>query len=825
MSTSQFQQFAQGPRETVEAGRRRKSDGPSGRASMPERPSSSGGGGGGGGGFPSGGSSFGGKRGLPVGIVIAAVVLYVLFNLLSGKGGGTTGPSGQEPTQAAFDLAATDVPADAAPTKTPRARATTTEAPTHPASSGAGGANTWTVMLYQDADDPILEQDIMMDINEAEKVGSDSNVNVVAQIDRYAGAYQGDGNWTGARRYYLTQDDDLFNLNSKVVDDLGEVSMADPQTLVDFATWAMQTYPADKYALILSDHGMGWPGGFTDPKPSAKRDTSTVFAQAIKDNMLLTNEIDQALGQIRQQAGIDRFELVGMDACLMSHLEVYSALAPHARYVVTSQETEPALGWAYAGFLQALEANPGMDGAELGRQVVSSYISEDQRLQDDQARADYLRQGSPLSGLFGSPSDVDPARLASQIEKTTTLTVADMDALPGLMSSLNSLAFALQKDDQAAVERARTYAQSYTSVFGQDVPPSYIDLGSFAQLVEQESGSATVRSASAALVDQIQKVVVAEKHGSKKAGSTGISIYFPNAQLYQTNIAGPRSYTQVAERFAGDSLWDDFLAFHFTRTSFKADSRTAAVPSGSTRVVAPGQGQIEVSALQLSKTTTNYDQPVTLQADLSGSNIGYVYLFVGYYDPSSKSILVADKDYLESPKTRQVGSLYYPNWSENPSFRLKYTWTPSVFAISDGQKDVVALLKPERYGASAEEAVYTADGMYTDLATGTSRYARMYFTNGQMTQVFGFTGTDPTGAMSQITPQTGDQITLAQSWLESDGSGGYRTVIEYGETLTFGSQMFTWKELYADSGDYVVGFVVSDLEGNEKQTFGTLKVR
>jgi hypothetical protein len=757
--------------------------------------------------------------------VIAAVVIYVLINLFSGKGGAATGPSGQAPTQAAFDLAATDVPAATVPTKTPRARSTPAKTPTHATPSGAGGATTWTVMLYQDADDPILEQDIMMDINEAEKVGSDANVNVVAQIDRYAGAYQGDGNWTGARRYYLTQDDDLFNLNSERVDDLGEVSMADPQTLVDFATWAMQTYPADKYALILSDHGMGWPGGFTDPKPSAKRDTSTVFAQAIKDNMLFTNEIDQALGDILQQTGTDRFELVGMDACLMSHLEVYSALAPHARYVVTSQETEPALGWAYAGFLQALEENPRMDGAGLGRQVVSSYIADDQRLQDDQARADYLRQGSPLSGLFGRPSDVDPARLASQIEKTTTLTVADMAALPGLMSSLNNLAFALQKDDQAAVERARAYAQSYTSVFGEDVPPSYIDLGSFAQLVEQESGSAAVRSASAALVDQIQKVVIAEKHGSKKPGSTGISIYFPNAQLYQTSIAGPLSYTQVAARFAGDSLWDDFLAFHYTHSSFKADSRAAAVPDANARVVAPGEGQIEVSALQLSKTTTDYDQPVTLQADLSGSNIGYVYLFVGYYDPTSKSILVADKDYLESPKTRQVGGLYYPNWSDSPSFRLKYTWTPSVFAISDGQQDVVALLKPERYGASAEEAVYTADGMYTDVATGTSRYARMYFTNGQMTQVFGFTGTDPVGAMSEITPQTGDQITLAQSWLEPDGSGGYRTVIEYGETLTFGSQMFTWKELYADSGDYVVGFVVADLEGNEKQTFGSLKVR
>ena len=52
---------------------------------------------------------------------------------------------------------------------------------------------------------------------------------------------------------------------------------------------------------------------------------------------------------------MDKFELIGMDACLMSQLEVFTALAPHARYAVVSQETEPSLGWAYATFLGRLD--------------------------------------------------------------------------------------------------------------------------------------------------------------------------------------------------------------------------------------------------------------------------------------------------------------------------------------------------------------------------------------------------------------------------------------------------------------------------------------
>ena len=44
--------------------------------------------------------------------------------------------------------------------------------------------------------------------------------------------------------------------------------------------------------------------------------------------------------------------------------------------------------------------------------------------------------------------------------------------------------------------------------------------------------------------------VLAEKHGPKKPGATGISIYFPISQLYRSPVAGPQSYTAVAKRFA-----------------------------------------------------------------------------------------------------------------------------------------------------------------------------------------------------------------------------------------------------------------------------------
>ena len=310
----------------------------------------------------------------PLLIGVLLVVLILFFLLRSCGGSEQPGEISYEaPTPAEFEPIVIEptVPA-AVPTK-PRATATRPRrrrqphrAKRTPAPAASSGDQTWTVMLYQDADDKVLEQDIYFDLNEAERVGSTDRVQIVAQMDRFRGGFSGDGNWTGAGRFYVTQDDDLNRVRSEVLADLGEINMSDPKTLIDFVTWAMKKYPADKYALILSDHGMGWPGALTDGDSQARVSSNIPIAAGL-GNLTYLEDLDEALGEIRAQTGLDKFELIGMDACLMSHIEVYDALAPHARYAVASQETEPALGWAYTGFLSQLVQNPDMSGAELGQ--------------------------------------------------------------------------------------------------------------------------------------------------------------------------------------------------------------------------------------------------------------------------------------------------------------------------------------------------------------------------------------------------------------------------------------------------------------------------
>lgn len=818
--------FADNGGRTVRTQRRRRTSEPSGereRAQAPQRrrPSSqqppqppSGGAGGGTPPRPAGGMpNLGGAMGKSPLLLIVLAILFAIF-VLPNMGGEDLVPPGTGDGGAVVDYP-TSTPAPVRPTNTPK--------PFVPPAGTSKEGQTWLVMLYQDADDKILEQDIYVDLNEAERVGSTDRVHIVTQVDRYQAGYQGDGDWSSAKRFYVTQDSDLGRLGSEQVADLGEVNMSDGQTLVDFVTWAVDAYPADKYVLILSDHGMGWPGGWSDADSKRRGEAGIPLASRLGDELYL-HEIDAALGEIRRQTGIDKFELVGMDACLMGHLEVFSALQPHARYAVASQETEPALGWAYTSFLSDLIRNPDVDGAELGRLVVGSYVRDDQRIVDDQARAEMLNRGSPMGGLFGLLGGPTAEQVAQQMAQNVTLAAVDLSALPALMDSVNALAFSLQNARQPEVARARSYAQSFTSVFGKQVPPSYIDLGHFAKVLQRETRDGGITQAADDVLAALDRAVIAEMHGPNKPGATGVSIYFPNSQLYGSPVTGPQSYTAVARRFSDDSLWDDFLAFHYTGRTFEAAARTVVVPDEGTAVRGPGAGGIEVSPITLSDEVAAPGRPVLLSTDITGDNVGYVYLFVGFYDTAANSIFIADMDYLEGIDTYEVDGVYYPDWGEG-AFTMEFEWEPLMFAIDDGVNYVVTALQPERYGAAWEDAVYSVDGIYTFAEGGEARYARLYFRDGYLRQVFGFTGEDGTGAPREIMPQPGDQFTVLEQWMDLDENGSaVEDVTQEGGTLTFGDQMFRWRELDAAPGAYIVGFIVEDVDGETVEVYTQVTV-
>ncbi|MFA7115532.1 MAG: hypothetical protein WC214_08765, partial [Candidatus Omnitrophota bacterium] len=195
-------------------------------------PGSDSGGGGfsssGGGSSPSGGGSFGsgglgalggllaglgsgtGKRrggcGSIIGIILVLLVVFFLFRMCSGGSSllpqlGLDQPSVTQPGQDDSFVLQQPTPDDT----TIQPFSPTAIWPTALPSDNSG--KTWLVMLYQNADDNALERDILIDLNEAEMIGSTDQVVILSQFDRYRGGYSGDGDWHTTRRYLVTYDD------------------------------------------------------------------------------------------------------------------------------------------------------------------------------------------------------------------------------------------------------------------------------------------------------------------------------------------------------------------------------------------------------------------------------------------------------------------------------------------------------------------------------------------------------------------------------------------------------------------------------------------
>jgi hypothetical protein len=690
-----------------------------------------------------------------------------------------------------------------------------------------GEESEWLVMLYQNADDEVLERDIFTDLNESEVVGSSDDVVIVSQFDRYDGAFDGDGDWTGTKRFLVLQDDDLTTINSEELDDLGELDSGDPETLTDFLIWSISNFPAKKHALILSDHGAGWQGGWNDDAPN-------------EGSALSVDEIDQALAAALAETGLEQLEFIGFDACLMSQVEALSGVAPYARYAVASEEVEPAMGWAYAQFLSTLAAKPSQNGAALAKSVVNSYIVDDIRIQDDDARGEYLAE------VYGTDEEVSAKDLGQQESLDVTLTAVDLQVMPAYMEALNEFAYALAFVDPLAVAQARTYAQSFKSVFGDEVPPSYLDVGNFAKLVAELAGSDELDEAVNALQAAADDFILAEKHGPNKPGATGLTIFFPTPDLLVAvgTADSEISYTDYASRFAGASLWDDFLAFHYTNRDIDpelavidlldaesgqaADIEEYAAPLLEDPEIsyAPGvEGDLSLTPIEVSSESIAADETVLLQTSISGENIGYIYIEAARYDEESDSYSIEDRDFVMADNTQAVDGVAYPVWTAKDLEDFIFEWSPTVYTLNDGETEAFVLLEPETYGTGDTDSEYAVYGVYTFADSGEERQAVMLFDGAlEFKSIFGFSGPDGTGAPREITPREGDQFTLLEEWIESDEDGNMVNNTYPGETLTFSGQPFTVTAYDAYAGDYVLAITVTDLFGNEVSEYAAVTV-
>jgi hypothetical protein len=268
--------------------------------------------------------------------------------------------------------------------------------------------------------------------------------------------------------------------------------------MVDYVKWAKENYPAQKYVLVVWNHGSGWSKDMTfEAAKGISYDDET-------GHHITTPELRQAL------AAAGQIDILSMDACLMQMVEVAYEVKGLTDYVVASEETEPGDGYTYDTFLGPLAGNPGMDAAALSKAMVDAYTDHYQAMGQD-----------------------------------ATQSAIKVAALDGFVNYVNGFVDSLiTAGDRAVAKSAMAKTQSFYYA-------SNKDLYHFAKLVGETTANADVARAAKELMGFMTSDLISHNraNGSKYANAFGIAAYMPG--YYNA------SYDVLL--WAKDSKWDDFI--------------------------------------------------------------------------------------------------------------------------------------------------------------------------------------------------------------------------------------------------------------------------
>lgn len=389
---------------------------------------------------------------------------------------------------------------------------------------------TWTVLTYSIADTN-LEPFMMTDLDELGEVGTQERLNLVALVDRSEGYSDqpvlGLPDWSGGRLI------EVGEAEAEVLEDLGDINTGDPAVLAEFIAAGIEQYPADHYALVISDHGASWPG---------------VGADGSFDNDSLTlAEIDEGIADGLAAGGVEKLDLLGFDACLMATYEVASELADVSNRLVASQELEPGHGWDYTAF-EVLAANPDATTDDLGSAIIDGFKAQ----ADDE----------------GTSVDI-------------TLSLVDLNQMDAVNAALTEFTEVLvDRAEGIGPTVGRTLAD--TLGFGNSPDPNQdthmADLAIFTSeigvnlLFASDAADDVTRAVNDAVLDRVD--------GQATQGATGLSIYFPPQVDYfdedyrdLENLGGWMEFLE-AYYGEGDDISDDPVLTDGAEITFGADGIT-----------------------------------------------------------------------------------------------------------------------------------------------------------------------------------------------------------------------------------------------------------
>ena len=339
---------------------------------------------------------------------------------------------------------------------------------------GQGGAwgrgDSWTVLVYLCGSN--LETNggyATRNLQELVEVELPDDVTFVVQT---GGANGWRNEWVNADslQRFTVEDGDLV-----LQDERPRASMGSADTFEDFISWGVSHYPAGHYMLVFWDHG----GGSLSGVCLDEGDGDTLTLPEIREGL--------------ESAGI-AFDVVGFDTCLMATLETAEVLAPHARYLVASEELEPAEGWAWDSWPAWFASSDDKDAVGLCTCICDTYM---QRCEEN------------------------------GVADAATMSVVDLSKIGEVASAFEeaSEGMALSTEEPVEMQRLVQDARDVESFGHANYIEGYTDMVDLSDLMVRVEGS--VPGAAQAAREAVDDAVVYEVHGQYRSRATGLSVFYP----------------------------------------------------------------------------------------------------------------------------------------------------------------------------------------------------------------------------------------------------------------------------------------------------------
>jgi hypothetical protein len=362
----------------------------------------------------------------------------------------------------------------------------------------------WTILVFLNAAND-LHPFSTLNVNQMERVAQNSDVRMVVQWKQSQSAFPS-SSFNGTRRY-LVRPDTTNSIASDLIMDMGlNVDMGDKATLLQFINWAKTYYPAQRYALVVWNHGNGW----------RRRLEESWITRAVSYDDETGNAIQ--IWDLQAGLGNNVFEILAWDASLMQMVEVASEVQDQAKFIVGSEESPPGEGYPYDDVFDNFRDNPDSSTANLSKAFVDAMLNE-------------------------------PAYATRKI----TQSVIDSTKMPALEAALNTLGAELIANSPAltsVLPSVRTASKSYSPT----TTRVYRDLIDVCERIMTGTAIGSVDQACADVIAAAQNALVWEGHNSNSPGSRGISIDFSRADTFASSAA---DYALL--RFAQGTSWNEYL--------------------------------------------------------------------------------------------------------------------------------------------------------------------------------------------------------------------------------------------------------------------------